>query len=155
MTADRLTGDCEIDRSEPDGARPDEPGDSTMIVAPVRIEVVRWRCPHCRRSWAAKASARRHMTRCHRDPARRACSTCRHFTPTPCCDTPSDECGCNGLNACAVGAFETWRFNDHDTHAPDPDGWWLHVVDWRTDCPSWEAAPKIRFRHLHNPERVS
>ena len=45
-----------------------------------------------------------------------------------------------GRNECAIGAFETWRFNDHQTHEPVADGWWTHVEDWRRDCPKWSCC---------------
>jgi len=107
---------------------------------PIRIEAVRWRCPHCNRSRAKRSDVAKHIPTCHRNPEARACSTCAHFSPHPCCEVLSDDCGCKGLNVCAVGAFERWKFNDHDTHAPDPEGWWRHVVDFRKDCPQWEST---------------
>lgn len=107
---------------------------------PIRFECVRWRCPYCFRSWSKRSSATGHIASCHRNPVTRSCSTCVHFEQQPCCSALSDECGCKGLNVCNVGAFESWRFNDHDTHAPDPDGWWTHVVDFRRDCPQWEQG---------------
>jgi len=102
------------------------------------VFVRRYKCDHCGRTRAAKSAAVKHEAGCHKNPASRACSSCRHFTSHPCCDYPSDDCGCKGLNACAVGAFLGWQYNDHATKEPDPDGWWTHVVDWRRDCPSWE-----------------
>ena len=115
----------------------------TMIdLAPDIEQVSRFLCPYCRRkTYASKKSTRRHMTACHMNPASRACSSCVHFRRQPCCAYGSDECGCKGLNECAVGAFVTWRFNDHHTHEPDPEGWWTHVEDWRRDCPSYEPPP--------------
>lgn len=41
------------------------------------IVVTRWRCPHCRRSWASKTRANEHTATCWLDPANRACKTCR------------------------------------------------------------------------------
>lgn len=48
-------------------------------VQPERIQVTRWRCPHCGRSRANRADAARHMARCWYNPAARACKTCAHY----------------------------------------------------------------------------
>lgn len=104
------------------------------------VRVTRHRCDWCAKAYASRAYAQRHEAKCSRNPAQRTCSTCAHFSRTPCCASASDECGCMGRNECAVGAFVTWRFNDHETHAPDPNGWWTHVEDWRRDCPSWSGG---------------
>ena len=104
------------------------------------IVVTRHRCEFCRRSFAKRSYAAKHEVACSWNPATRACNTCVHFDRTPCCAVLSDECGCKGLNDCAVGAFVTWRFNDHKTHAPDPEGWWTHVEDWRRGCEKWMAC---------------
>ena len=101
------------------------------------ITVVRHRCGWCRRTFASKSYAARHEASCNRNPASKTCATCAHFTRTPCCSSPSDDCGCNGLNDCAVGAFVTWKFDDHGTRTPKADGWWTHVEDYRRQCPSW------------------
>lgn len=103
------------------------------------VVVTRHRCDHCRRGFASKSYAAAHEARCVHNPANRTCATCVHFTRTPCCDTSSDDCGCKGLNECAVDAFETWRYDNHTTLTPTPDGWWTHTVDFRRDCDKWEA----------------
>ena len=108
----------------------------TMVPLPVS----RWACPFCRvKAYMSKASAARHMKSCAKNPVVRSCSSCFHFTRRPCCDSPSDDCGCGGLNECAVNAFESWRYNDHKTLDVVADGWWTHVVDWRRDCPSHQT----------------
>lgn len=116
------------------------PQGRVVTVAVEAVTVTRWRCPWCRWSWSKRAAASAHAGWCARNPASRACSTCRHFRRQPCCATGSDSCGCMGRNKCTVNGFETWRYNDHATHAPVADGWWTHVVDWRRDCPLWEPA---------------
>lgn len=45
---------------------------------PIAYVTTRHRCPHCRRSYANKATAVNHMARCFTDPERRTCKTCRH-----------------------------------------------------------------------------
>jgi hypothetical protein len=48
---------------------------------PDRIIVTRWRCPHCRRSWAGKAPAAAHIARCWLNPDNRSCKTCVNHEP--------------------------------------------------------------------------
>lgn len=47
--------------------------------APEKVMMPRYRCVHCRRSWANRATAVQHSQRCWFDPANRACKTCAHF----------------------------------------------------------------------------
>ncbi|MEU8682940.1 hypothetical protein [Streptomyces sp. NPDC048611] len=51
------------------------------MTQPVPLVVTRHQCPHCGRTWAKKAAATAHITRCWRNPATRSCKTCRHFAP--------------------------------------------------------------------------
>lgn len=46
---------------------------------PVRVQVVRWRCPFCNRSHSGRVRAREHIARCWLNPAARSCKTCAHF----------------------------------------------------------------------------
>lgn len=40
----------------------------------------RWRCPHCRKSWAKRTTATDHIgSGCHMDPDTHTCATCRHY----------------------------------------------------------------------------
>lgn len=48
---------------------------------PLSVEVVRWRCPHCPRSYAQRRGAVAHMARCWYRPENRGCKTCKHFVP--------------------------------------------------------------------------
>jgi hypothetical protein len=73
------------------------------------------------------------------DPSTRACETCRHFERQPCCEVGSDDCGCKGLNDCAVGAHLRWKSNGVSGTAWNPDGWWSTTIDHRVYCPAWET----------------
>lgn len=48
---------------------------------PLRVTVVRWKCPTCGRNHSSKARALKHMPACWYNPAARGCKTCVHFTP--------------------------------------------------------------------------
>ena len=45
----------------------------------VVITQQRYRCPHCRRSWAKRTAAVRHAAVCQRNTAIRGCRTCAHY----------------------------------------------------------------------------
>lgn len=47
----------------------------------IRLQVVRYQCPHCRTTRAKKDSINAHIGRCWNNPAARACKTCVHYTP--------------------------------------------------------------------------
>jgi hypothetical protein len=85
--------------------------------------IVGFRCPYCsRKTYQSKASARRHMRSCHKNPASKACSTCVHFARTPCCRLASAECYCMGRNQCAIDGLMQ-------------DG---YFADFLRDCPKHE-----------------
>lgn len=47
---------------------------------PVELNVTRWRCPTCRKSWSKKPLTQKHIDfGCVHDPEVRACMTCKHF----------------------------------------------------------------------------
>lgn len=48
---------------------------------PLPVQSTRWKCPFCGRSHAGKRDAQLHIVRCTRNPAVRACQTCRNYTP--------------------------------------------------------------------------
>lgn len=50
-----------------------------MTVTPIRIQVVRWKCPACSKSYANKSATTAHIGRCWYNPAARSCKTCDHF----------------------------------------------------------------------------
>lgn len=51
------------------------------MTAPIRITVIRHRCPTCPKSYAGKSRAIAHMSRCWFNPEARGCKTCKHFEP--------------------------------------------------------------------------
>jgi hypothetical protein len=67
---------------------------------PEKVQVTRWRCTHCRRSWATRRDADNHAARCWYDPANRACKTCEHFKSGR-LRTPDNEL--LSADACRVG----------------------------------------------------
>jgi endogenous inhibitor of DNA gyrase (YacG/DUF329 family) len=83
----------------------------------IRLKVVRYQCPHCRRTHSKKQAAELHIARCWYNPAARACKTCVHFTP-----------------------------EDPDGPYPEHPGWREQCEQGRkllsglhTECPMWEA----------------
>ena len=51
------------------------------MAEPIRVEVVRYRCPHCPRTHSSRSRAGEHMSRCWWNPQARGCKTCAHFAP--------------------------------------------------------------------------
>jgi len=49
---------------------------------PTKVLMTRWRCEHCRKSWANRRTAVDHAGRCWLDPGNRGCKTCVHFGRT-------------------------------------------------------------------------
>lgn len=87
----------------------------------IEYPTTRYRCEHCRKSYARKGACASHEAECHYDPAVRACTTCAHFT----------RAGGNsfGSNDCAVDAF------------PVHDGWDGRelLADFTRHCTEWVA----------------
>lgn len=75
----------------------------------VEINQRRWRCTHCKRSWVRVSQATRHVGNgCTKDPATRACRTCKHF---------------GGPGECAIGALpygQDWVKNCAVWESKDP-----------------------------------
>lgn len=46
---------------------------------PIQITVTRYVCPFCRRGRSTGKAAVAHIARCWRNPAARACKTCKHY----------------------------------------------------------------------------
>lgn len=53
--------------------------DDVVTFEPVKVQVTRWRCPHCGRSHSVRTRARQHMARCWLNPDARSCKTCVNF----------------------------------------------------------------------------
>jgi DnaJ-class molecular chaperone len=66
---------------------------------PIRLEVVRWKCPACSKSFYNRLAAVRHMERCWRRPENRGCRTCGHA------DGPNSDF----VTDCSVGVDLTAR----------------------------------------------
>jgi hypothetical protein len=79
----------------------------TTPSAPVPLTVVRWQCPHCRRTSSKKATTQAHIGRCWHNPGNRGCKTCAYFEPAGGgaeCE-PGRPCRCNDYpESCAVEA---------------------------------------------------
>lgn len=87
---------------------------------PIPVVVTRHQCPHCRITRAKRAAMVAHIGRCWRNPAVRACKTCRHYEPPqegPYPQHPgwSEDCGAGEL----IGDYPT------------------------SDCPSWQPTNQM------------
>lgn len=93
---------------------------------------VRWRCPHCRRSWSSKARANEHVAVCWRDPTKRACLTCKHHQtgyPGGYEEPPHPE-ECEVSHSFPDGHVFLNRYGEP---LESEEEWWP-----QTDCPLWE-----------------
>lgn len=103
----------------------------------ITYTATRYRCPHCRKSYAGRSTAERHIGRCFRNPERRTCVTCVHRILDeslgcakdeenwPCCV----ECG-NGWAEYGDGSHGGYPTCDCNAGRAN----YLNVL-----CPSWEA----------------
>ena len=84
----------------------------------IKYPTIRYRCDHCRKSYARKGACATHEAECHHDPNVRACTTCIHFAR-----------GVHYPNSCAVDAF------------PVHDGWdgREQLTDFVRHCTEWET----------------
>lgn len=110
----------------------------------IAFTTTRYRCPHCRRSYAQKASASSHLDRCWKSPAVRTCKTCTHYEV----DGGEPEVGLPGgiycrrdvdlsSDRCATCGAEVYPDGSGDCACawtgPRP------VTNLRVRCPLWEA----------------
>lgn len=95
---------------------------------PLKVSVVRWKCPTCGRNHSSKARAVTHMATCWYNPAARGCKTCVHFTPYY-RDEP-DDCaeGVDLRGTAAINAERDFELIDRFV-APGPI----------TSCAKWQA----------------
>lgn len=84
-------------------------------------ETTRWRCDHCRKSYARKGACASHEAECHLDPDVRACTTCVHFQP------PTNRWEANG---CGLDAFPVW--DDPVTGREERVCFVRHCSEWET-----------------------
>jgi hypothetical protein len=112
-----------------------------VVNEPIAFVTMRHRCPHCRRSYAHKATAVRHMSLCFADPARRTCKTCKH-------DVPAE--GGHDLHVndyeprhCAEGMEQGPSCVECGEHPDAPSACWhgqyRPTTTLRVLCPLWEA----------------
>lgn len=97
------------------------------LAAPEAFTTTRHRCPFCRRSWAHRAAAARHVARCWLNPAARSCKTCAIFEPA------HDACGCEP--GCNWGS-PSGGVPDSCAAGVDLDG------TVKTACPLWALRSK-------------
>ena len=55
-----------------------------MSIAPIEIQVHRYKCPGCEHDYRSKSAARKHIKRCQRIRANHGCKTCACFCPAGC-----------------------------------------------------------------------
>lgn len=105
----------------------------TALDEPVRVQVTRWRCPHCGRSHSGRTRAQAHMARCWRNPAARSCKTCAHFQPAidDCPGTPG--CGCGNDEFCHQDL-------DVQIAVETRPGTFTFPIN----CPLWSARPDMQ-----------
>lgn len=86
-----------------------------------RITQTRWRCPHCRKSWASKSRAATHE--CWHDPELRSCPSCVHrYMADDEQGDPDGERRPHFIPSCAID-----EGNPNDRPPP-------------RHCPSWELT---------------
>lgn len=83
------------------------------MTTPIRITVVRYQCPHCRRTHSKRAAAEAHIARCWHNPGARGCKTCAHFiqeSPGPYPEHPNvpEECGAGRITDGPVTGCPQW-----------------------------------------------
>jgi hypothetical protein len=69
---------------------------AATLAQPIEYTVRRFRCPHCTRSRSTRKLIAEHMARCWKNPAVRACVTCRHHELVD----PEPEVGLPGAELC-------------------------------------------------------
>lgn len=119
-----------------------------MTITPIRIEVVRHKCPCCSKSYANKSATTAHIGRCWWNPANRGCKTCEHFIGRMGYDTCGQGVDLAGRRACpgcgGYGLADTnsgGQFACNSERVPD------HIGDGRevkpgpiTGCAEWEPG---------------
>jgi hypothetical protein len=98
--------------------------DTAVTVEPERVEVVRWRCPFCRKSHSGKSRSREHIARCWFNPGARSCKTCAFYE----FDDSEPEVG-------YVGAGDVCRKN---LEFPVTERGQQTLA---VHCPEWQPAP--------------
>src|SRR6185437_863674 len=110
-----------------------QPSEGTMK------EIRAFECGFCPRFYRRKNGATRHENKCWRNPARRACITCGHFTfeqPEP-ADWGTGYPGSPGGPFCEVGIIETEVHVTHRFEATSCERECRQPGQLRVLCPSW------------------
>lgn len=102
------------------------------MTEPLKVSVVRWKCPTCGRNHSAKSRAVTHMASCWYNPAARGCKTCVHFTPYH-RDEP-DDCA-EGVDLRGTEVIET-----EAGRTPAFAAQWVNPGPI-TGCAKWQAKP--------------
>jgi len=83
---------------------------AAQLAEPIACQTIRYRCPFCRRfARSARKSVVEHIASCWRNPAVRACITCRHFDVQP----AEIEVGARGTEWCGAQDVELERIVVH------------------------------------------
>ena len=83
-----------------------------MTAIPVRT--TRYQCPHCRRTWAHRWPAEKHIDRCFKNPAARSCKTCALYEPREAAEHYTGYPGCP--ESCGAGVSLTDGLQVHCGH---------------------------------------
>lgn len=104
----------------------------------IAFATTRYRCPDCRKSFAAKGTAERHLSHCFKSPANRTCLTCKHRAQGP---GGEPECAIGeAMWPCCAGCGTGLADEGYAHHAPDcASSLVANYLSVR--CETWEARP--------------
>jgi hypothetical protein len=111
---------------------------------PIPYTTTRYRCPHCRKSWAHKATATKHLPLCFSDPERHTCKTCVHDVPASGGWDPETGHDDYEPRHCAEGLAQGPSCIACGEHPDAPSDCWHQrgaTRQLRVLCPAWEAKP--------------
>lgn len=95
----------------------------------VAYPTIRYRCVWCKKSWASRSVAEKHLLRCWYRPASRGCKTCAHFVPAE-AHYGRDEPG--GPEYCSVGISLDSPYGLRNILGQIQ-------TEPKLNCPSWEG----------------
>jgi len=101
----------------------------------ITVQATRYRCPHCRKSYAHRATATNHMSRCFKTPSVRSCKTCKHYdTSERACELDVDL---ETARCSTCGGFMYPDGSGDCVCSPIEGG--KPVYGLRVQCDEWEA----------------